>query len=50
MMIVRGEEGEASKVVGIFNFGEGDAAFEAPADLEEVISVKGASVYAAKLD
>lgn len=41
---------DGSKVVGIFAFGEAPAAFEAPEGVELVLEVKGARLFASKLD
>ena len=49
-MITRGRKGSADQVVAIFQFSDSLPAYSAPYELEEVVSVKGARVYAAKRD
>ncbi|HBB80831.1 MAG TPA: alpha-amylase [Cryomorphaceae bacterium] len=49
-MITRGKKGSADQVVAIFQFSDSLPAYSAPYELEEVVSVKGARVYAAKRD
>jgi alpha-amylase len=50
MMIVRAKEGEQSRVVGFFEFGKDPTPFEVPQGLQLLINVKGAKVWASKLD
>ena len=49
-MITRGKKGSTDQVVAIFQFSDSLPAYSAPYELEEVVSVKGARVYAAKRD
>ena len=49
-MITRGKEGTSDQVVAIFQFSEDRPVYSAPSELEEVIAVAGARVYAAKRD
>ncbi len=49
-MITRGKEGTSDQVVAIFQFSEDPPVYSAPSELEEVIAVAGARVYAAKRD
>jgi hypothetical protein len=50
MRIWRGEEGETDEVIAIFEFSEVPGAFEAPENFDLVIEVKGAQIWASKLD
>jgi glycosidase len=50
MRIWRGEEGETDEVIAIFEFSEVPGDFEAPENFDLVIEVKGAQIWASKLD
>jgi len=49
-VLISREIADKDKVVGIFNFGTASSAFEAPEGLDLVAEVKGAKIYASKLD
>ena len=49
-VLISREIADEDKVVGIFNFGTASSGFEAPEGLDLVAEVKGAKIYASKLD
>ncbi|MDG1527089.1 MAG: hypothetical protein P8Q49_05430, partial [Schleiferiaceae bacterium] len=50
MMIVRSKEGEEDIVAAVFEFSELPNPFDIPQNLDLVIDVNGAQVWASKLD
>ena len=50
MRIWRGEEGETDAVMAIFEFSEVPGALESPENFDLIIEVKGAQIWASKLD
>jgi hypothetical protein len=50
MMIVRSKEGEEDIVAAVFEFSELPNPFDIPQNLDLVIDINGAQVWASKLD